>query len=643
MQLSVIIVNYNVKYFLEHCLVSVERACASLDAEIIVVDNASADASVAMLQQEFPNVLCIASADNLGFSKANNIGLAHAKGKYILYLNPDTLVPEDCFIKCIDYLEKHPAVGALGPHLIDGTGKFLPESKRGFPGFETAFFKISGLSKIASNSRYFNKYHMGHLPENETNEVDVLAGCFMMMPRAVCDVVGGFSEDYFMYGEDIDLSYCVQKAGFKNVYFADVSVIHFKGESTKKGSMNYVKMFYNAMIIFAKKHLAPGKQKLFIPLVQSAISLRATFSLANKLLSVIWLPLIDVLIMLSSLFLVKYYWATYVKQAANYNTQNIIIFFSTYILTWLSSIYLNGGYDKPLKLNRITRGMAIATLITLAVYGLLPEHVRFSRGITLLGAIIATGGILAARILLRKLGITKVQAATDGTRGILLVGQEADFKPVKAILKEAGVNSDIIGGVASEPITEKENNYLGSIEQLGEIAQMHQSKEIIFVQNALSFAEIIKIIKKHGDALNYKIHSVNRQSIIGSNSKNTAGDLYAADWHFGIATSFSVRNKRLFDIGASLIVLFTFYMHIGKKPSMFKAAMHVLSGKKTWFGYAPMQQEIILPKLKDSVFSILPNKHTTEAAAQQLNKAYAKDYSVYNDWAKFSKILFNKK
>ncbi len=642
MQLSVIIVNYNVKYFLAHCLVSVIQACKNIEAEIFVVDNASTDDSVAMVQSQFSQVVCIASSQNLGFAKANNVALAKATGEYILYLNPDTLVPEDCFEKCIHYLQNNPLVGALGPHLIDGTGQFLPESKRGFPDFSTAFFKISGFSKLFSKSSYFNKYHMGYLPENKTNTVDVLAGCFMMMPKKVCDLVGGFSEDYFMYGEDIDLSYCVQKAGYSNVYFADTSVIHFKGESTKKGSLNYVKMFYAAMIIFAKKHLAPGKQKLFIPLIKGAIAMRAVLSIFNKFLSALWLPFIDIIIMLLSLWQIKNYWAANIKQEANYNLQNLSIFFGTYILTWIVSIYLCGGYDKPLKFISIIKGMLIATLITLAVYGLLPEHVRFSRGITLFGAIAATIGITAYRWVLQKLGLNALKANKSG-KGILLVGNN-NFTEINNILQDAGVANDVIGNVHDNTNIDSSlathNNYLGNIDALKNIASLYNCTEVIFAQQPLSFAKIIDIIKLNGPQLNFKMHSPDIPSIIGSNSKNTAGDLYAADYHFNIATAAGRRNKRVFDVIASLSILITFFIHVIKKPSRLSHAFKVLLGKATWIGYAASASSN-LPLLKPAIYNIDTNHNITATGAQELNRKYARDYNSNMDLQKLWTIIFS--
>jgi GT2 family glycosyltransferase len=254
MELSVIIVNYNVKHFLEQCLYSVHKAISGIVAEVIVVDNDSSDNSIGFLQPAFPSVIFLANNENAGFSKACNQGLSVSKGRYVLFLNPDTIVPEDCLSKCVSFLASHPDAGALGIRMVDGGGKFLKESKRAFPSPLTALYKLSGLSALFPRSRTFSRYHLRYLPENENHEVDVLAGAFMMIKREVINKTGAFDETFFMYAEDIDLSYRIQEAGYRNYYFADSSIIQFKGESTRKLSLNYVRMFYNAMNVFVKKH-----------------------------------------------------------------------------------------------------------------------------------------------------------------------------------------------------------------------------------------------------------------------------------------------------------------------------------------------------------------------------------------------------
>ena len=252
--LSIIIVNYNVKYFLEQCLHSVLAACKHIDAEIIVVDNASTDDSKTYLPNKFPPVQFLWLPKNIGFGRANNYALALAQGKYILFLNPDTIVVEDSFSICLKHFSQHINCGALGIRMVDGAGDFLPESKRGFPSISASFFKISGLSEVFTTSSFFAAYYAGHLPQQKANEVDVISGAFMMVPKMVLDITGGFDEAFFMYGEDIDLSYRIQKAGYKNYYLPQTTIVHFKGESTKKNSADYYKHFYGAMQLFVRKH-----------------------------------------------------------------------------------------------------------------------------------------------------------------------------------------------------------------------------------------------------------------------------------------------------------------------------------------------------------------------------------------------------
>jgi len=253
MQLSVIILNYNVRYFLELCVLSVQEALLNIDAEIIVVDNNSSDDSCEMMKSRFPNVKLIENATNSGFPKGNNIGVAQAKGDYICILNPDTVVAEDTFEKILAFAEKQTNLGILGCKLIDGTGNFLLESKRGVPTPWVAITKIFGLYQFFPKSSVFNRYYAQHISENETGKVDILVGAFMVIKRDLYLEVGGFDENCFMYSDDIDLSYMVLKKGKSNYYFHETSVIHYKGESTVKDGL-YMKRFREAMQFFYKKH-----------------------------------------------------------------------------------------------------------------------------------------------------------------------------------------------------------------------------------------------------------------------------------------------------------------------------------------------------------------------------------------------------
>jgi len=278
MQLSVIILNYNVRYFLELCVLSVQQAIKGIDAEIIVVDNNSPDDSCAMMKQRFPEVLLIENKDNAGFPKGNNIGVAAAKGNYVCILNPDTVVAEDTFMKVLAFAEKQNKLGIIGSKLIDGRGNFLPESKRGVPTPWVAFTKVGGLYKLLPKTEIFNKYYAQHLDENETGLTDILVGAFMVMERELYLEVGGFDEDCFMYSDDIDLSYTVLKRGLHNYYFPETAVIHYKGESTVKDGA-YMKRFREAMQFFYKKHF---KQSLVFDMLMRVGAMFFAIAKKNK-------------------------------------------------------------------------------------------------------------------------------------------------------------------------------------------------------------------------------------------------------------------------------------------------------------------------------------------------------------------------
>ena len=630
-RISIIIVNYNVKHFLEHCLLSVFRALPNIEAEVFVVDNQSTDGSVEMVQEKFPAVRLIANQDNVGFARGNNQAVELASGEYILYLNPDTIVAEDCFAKCLDYLDANPDVGALGPKLIDGKGIFLPESKRGFPSAWVAFCKISGLSSLFKKSKRFNQYHLGYLPEDETNEVEVLVGCFMLCRKKVIDEVGSFDETYFMYGEDIDLSYQIKRAGYKNVYFPETSVIHYKGESTKKGSLNYVRMFYKAMIIFAKKNFAGSKKGLYVFLITLAIYFRGVIAFFRRLFSILSLPILDSIILLGSLWSMLALWKMYVKPDTTYSTTILSVFFFTYLLCWITSIFFSGGYDNPYKPQRVLRGMLVGSIIILSIYAVLPEDYRFSRGITVIGALIGTLAILLSRYLLQQLGVKSVQGEDQLNKQTIIVGKLEEEKEIKALINKAGIHKSIIGTVS--PTKEKNETEITSIDKLKPISDLYGAGEIIFSQSHLSFKEIMDQIILMGESYDYKIHSFGTDSIIGSNSKNTAGDLYTTEMIYNISSPSSRRNKRVVDVLFSVYFILLspiLIWFVKDKVSFFKYCFQVLGGNRTFVGYNDKQ----FPKLRPHVFPVytpIQNFSIPTENIEHLNWMYAKNYSPWWD------------
>ena len=282
MKLSVIIVNYNVKYHLEQCIRSVQKASEGLSADIWVVDNASSDGSMDYLQPLFPDIHFISNTENVGYSRANNQAIRESKGEYVLLLNPDTIVAEDTLKGCVDFLDAHPKVGATGVRMLNADGTFAPESRRGLPTPFTSFCKMTGLSALFPKSRTFGKYYMKYLDADEANPIEVISGAFNMLRRKALDEVGLLDEKFFMYGEDIDLSYRMLLGGWQN-YYIPYSILHYKGESTQKSSFRYVHVFYNAMLIFFNKHF--GKKYFLIGyLIQLAVVFRALLDMLIRLL-----------------------------------------------------------------------------------------------------------------------------------------------------------------------------------------------------------------------------------------------------------------------------------------------------------------------------------------------------------------------
>ncbi|GAB1448301.1 glycosyltransferase [Bacteroidota bacterium] len=650
MLLSVVVVNYNVRYFLEQALFSIRKACLGLEAEIIVVDNHSADGSCEMVRHRFPEVILIENKENTGFSKANNQGIRIAKGRYILLINPDTVVEEDCFKKVVTFMESTPDAGAVGVKMIDGAGKFLPESKRGLPTPEVAFYKIFGLAALFPKSKRFGKYHLGFLSKDEVHEVDVLAGAFMMIRREAFDKAGLLDEDYFMYGEDIDLSYRITRSGFKNYYFPGTTIIHYKGESTKRTSVNYVFTFYRAMIIFARKHYSQSHARTFSLLIHFAIYIRAFAAVGIRFLSKTLLPFLDLFAFIGLFLLIKNAWSEYRFETPEaYPQQAVLINSVVYALLWMGGLMLAGAYLKRRTFLSITKGIAFGTLAIAVFYAFVDEGYRFSRALIVLGGIATVGMAYFNRLLLYLLKYRKFSLRLGSELRTIIVGNPDEVARVQDLLVKSKSLSEYLGYVGVDTSYAEDNHYLGHVSQLAEIAELFKVEEIIFCAKDLSAGRIIEWMGIIGrPEVMFKIVPEESLFIIGSHSKNSPGDFYTLEFNLALAKPFEQQKKRLFDLSFSLLlVLFlpVLIVLVRNRIGFLNNWLAVISGNKTWVGYAITSGNQVLPGLKSGVLSPLDRnaaaRNVNEVTAKKLNFLYAKDYSVEKDFVILIKSLRN--
>lgn len=528
------------RYFLEQCLHSVNRSVCDFEFDIFVVDNQSSDDSLQMLRDKFPKVKLIANAENFGFSKANNQAIKVSNAEYILLLNPDTIIQEDTLQKCIDKMEEDIAIAGLGVKMVDGAGNFLPESKRGFPSPLAAFAKMSGLSKIFPKSKTFGQYHLTYLDNNKNHEIEVLSGAFMVLRKSVLDKIGLLDEDYFMYGEDIDLSYRIIKAGYKNYYLANTSIIHFKGESTKKGSLNYIKVFYNAMLIFSNKHVSGTKGKALKFLLQIAIYLRASLAIVEKIISKIGLPIIDVLVIISNLYLLYLLWENIIKKYEHIIFPDTFFYINIpiYVATWLFSMWFFGVYGKIKKWRRLIVGLFTGTLLIAIFYAFFPDYLRTSRGIIVFGLVLNVVCLSIYRFVYYSFKGSLFAYLKDDKKYII-IGNETEANNISDQIKNADLKRKYLGFIAVKNGT-KNNKNLGSIENLKDILDAYKPNEILFSTEDLSMQFIIETMSKIDQAIEYKLVSKNN-TMISSKSKNAAGEIYSFD--IDISSKKSVLDK----------------------------------------------------------------------------------------------------
>ncbi|MBU2019540.1 MAG: glycosyltransferase family 2 protein [Bacteroidetes bacterium] len=642
-KLAVVIVNYNVKYFLEQCLNSVLLASQNISCEIFVVDNLSVDGSVEMVKSKFPAVHLIENKINVGFSKANNQAIQISNSEFVLLLNPDTVVKEDTFEKIIHFMDEHSDAGGLGVKMVDGKGDFLPESKRALPSPAVAFWKIFGFSSLFPRSKTFGRYHLGHLSKDENHSIEILSGAFMFMRKSVLDEVGLLDESFFMYGEDIDLSYRIVKSGYKNYYFSDTSIIHYKGESTKKSSVNYVLVFYKAMIIFAQKHFSTKNARFFGFLIYSAIYLRAGAAICMRLIKAWTLPIIDSVFIIGGMLLLTRYWHQAQIEFPAFVTSITI---PIYGAIWLLGAYINGLYDTQFKWKQIGFSLLQGTLLLLIVYGLLPKDLQFSRLFIFVGLGWSALYILLSRVYLHLLVGGKFKLNKTKEKSFIILGGSEEYTRITQLLKQTFLFKTEILHFDTTQTT------LIDIERLKTTIEINKMEELIFCAKDITSSEIIEIMTSLRNLkLEFKIAQPTTDFLIGSNSIDSAGDLYLINLN-KIEEPKNIRIKRIFDFSVAFLILLCspiivwFY---SQKSIFIRNILSVISGKISFVGFDDFFKEKTtdLPRIKKGIFSPSDNfKNIQHEQISKVNLLYARNYNIWYDmkllkkgWKKLDKSL----
>jgi GT2 family glycosyltransferase len=554
----------------------------------------------------------------------------------VLLLNPDTVVEEDTFVKVCRFMDEHPEAGGLGVKMLDGKGEFLPESKRGLPTPWVAFYKIFGFSKLFPKSKRFGRYHLGFLDNDKIHEVDVLSGAFMLMRKTTLDKVGLLDEDYFMYGEDIDLSYRITQGGYKNYYFPETRIIHYKGESTKRTSVNYVFVFYRAMIIFAQKHFSSGNAGVFSFLINLAIYLRAGAAIAMRFFKAALPVLLDAVIIFIGMFFLKNYWEENHKWVpTDYPPEFMLLAVPVYIFIWLLSAYYSGTYDKPFKASKAVRGIFIGTILIAALSNFFDAY-RFSKALIVWGGAWAVMAVVGRRLLAHFLKYKNLHMGEMVQKHIAIIGSQAESRRVIQLLKEAHIQANILGFISDDAAERSAGDFLGEVRQLNEIIQIYNVNELIFCGEDLSTSQIIGLMAQiENKEIEFKILPQASEYIIGSSSKTSQGDYYTLNIELDLDKKSNRRAKRILDFSLSLVFLLfspVLLPFVKEKGGFFKNCFGVLLGSLQWVGLKytaaktkRTRRAVLSPADRFSETSL------DEPTNQRLEVLYAKEYTPWLD------------
>lgn len=597
MDLSIIIVNYNVKEFLQNLLHSIDKAARGLEHEVIVVDNASEDGSVEFLRKNFPSVKLIANRENQGFGKANNQGMEIARGRYLLLLNPDTLLSEDTLATMISFMNKTPEAGMAGCKILNPDGTLQLACRRSFPGPWVSFCKVTGLSNLFPGSRLFAKYNLTYLDENKTYEVDAISGSFMMLRREVYEKIGGFDEDFFMYGEDLDLCYRIQKAGYKVYYTHSTQIIHYKGESTRRSSIDETRIFYDAMHLFVSKHFSTS---LIVEIIlQSAIFFRKIVAFLGKKKLVIISLLVDIILFDLSLLAAEHIYSSDSGwQGFPYSTLYIVLTIPLFVQLVISSSV--GAYKRHYLPVLKTMAAIFTGFIALSAVTFFFKQYAYSRAVVLITYLLFFFTALGWRVILKLFFKIGIEGGNPKNRKTLVVGVSADTliiaRKLQASPHEYHNLVGLIGFNNSEIGVKKEGfEVLGTLDNIQRVIKNFGVTEVVFSSNEISYSRMMSLVAAlQNENIDFKLLGKNMDFIVGKTSVSMLDDIPVIEIRYNISKPLFRFVKAVSDFALALLALFLIYPFIylavlmGKKPTPLTGFIlkipSVLTGRLSFVG-----------------------------------------------------------
>ena len=559
MTLSVIIVNYNVRQFLENALASIARALEGIDGEVFVVDNASSDGSADMVRAKFPSVCLIESDRNLGFARANNVALQRARGEFLLLINPDTVVQEDTFRVMLRFFAEVPDAGLAGCKILNPDGTFQLPCRRSFPTPWVAFTKIFGLSALFPKSRLFGRYNLTYLDEDETYPVEAIGGAFMMLRREAYEKSGGLDESFFMYGEDLDWCYRIGQAGYRVYYVHATKIIHFKGESTKRSDIDEIKHFYEAMQLFVRKHF--NRSRTGLAFLSLGIIVRASAASLARLVRPLRLAVPDAVLTVAALLAAEYiHWGVLFRfPSYAYPLVWIVPASLVVMLSAAGGVYTTARNSVGRSLLAVASSYVLVSAIVFFV-----KEFAFSRAVVIIAGTLSLVLLPGWRVALMLLGRGGTRSSVFGRRTLIVGTGPSAQKVLRKLRSRVDDGYDVVGFIdmSLRRIGEKVAGVeiVGSIDNVGKVIDEHRVGEVIFSTEGISYQTILSVIaRSRNRSLNFRLVPGSLESIIGKSSIDELDTLPLVDIEYNIHDPVNRFVKRVADIGLSLLLMVTAY------------------------------------------------------------------------------------